>query len=97
MQRTSPSSVLFTSYNLLNLFGDDSAEARQHYEMITEVIRTLGTDVLAVQEVLGPDDDIAGQRLRQLAGDTGMHCEVPGPAGRGRPRSRSAAMATTWG
>ena len=97
MQRTSPSSALFTSYNLLNLFGDDSAEARQHYEMITEVIRTLGTDVLAVQEVLASDGDTAAQRLRQLAGDTGMHCEVPGPAVPGRPRSRWAATATTWG
>ena len=48
MQRTSPTSVLFTSYNLLNLFAGDSAEARQHYEMITGVIRALGSDVLAV-------------------------------------------------
>ncbi|GEM_PF-6303898 len=35
MQRTSPASVLFTSYNLLNLFGGDTAEDREHYEMIT--------------------------------------------------------------
>ena len=96
MQRTSPSSVLFTSYNLLNLFAGDSAEARQHYETITGVIRTLGTDVLAVQEVLAADGDTAARRLRRLADDAGMHCEVPGPAA-GRPRSRSAATATTWG
>ena len=81
MQRTSPTSVLFTSYNLLNLFAGDSAEARQHYEMITGVIRALDTDVLAVQEILASDADTAAQRLRQLADDAGMHCEVPG-AGR---------------
>ena len=81
MQRTSPSSVLFTSYNLLNLFDADSAEARQHYEMITGVIRALGTDVLAVQEILAPDSDTAAQRLRQLADDVGLHCEVPGAGG----------------
>jgi endonuclease/exonuclease/phosphatase family metal-dependent hydrolase len=88
MQRTSPSSVLFTSYNLLNLFAGDSAEARQHYEMITGVIRALGTDVLAVQEVLAPDGDTAARRLRQLADDAGMYCEVPGADG-----ARDAALA----
>ena len=97
MQRTSPTSVLFTSYNLLNLFAGDSAEARQHYEMITGVIRALDTDVLAVQEILASDADTAAHRLRQLADDAGMHCEVPGPAGPGTPRSRSAATATMWG
>ena len=35
MQRTSPTSVLFTSYNLLDLLAGDSAEARPHYEIIT--------------------------------------------------------------
>ena len=79
--RTSPGSVLFTSYNLLDLFADDTAEARRHYEAIAAVIRSLGTDVLAVQEILAPDDDTAARRLRELAGDAGMHCEVPGPAG----------------
>jgi endonuclease/exonuclease/phosphatase family metal-dependent hydrolase len=88
VQRTSPSSVLFTSYNLLNLFAGASAEARQHYEMITAVIRALGTDVLAVQEVLASDGDTAAQRLRQLADDAGMHCEVPGAGG-----GREAALA----
>ena len=98
MQRTSPTSVLFTSYNLLNLFAGDSAEDRQHYEMITGVIRALDTDVLAVQEILASDSDHGrARRLRQLADDAGMHCEVPGPAGPGTPRSRSAATATMWG
>ena len=97
MQRTSSSSVLFTSYNLLNLFDVDSAEARQHYEMITGVIRALGTDVLAVQEILAPDSDTAAQRLRQLADDVGLHCEVPGPAAPGTPRSRSVVTAIMWG
>ena len=88
MQRTSPSSVLFTSYNVLNLFAADSAEARQHYEMIVGVIRALDTDVLAVQEILAPDSDTAAQRLRQLADDAGLRCEVPGPAA-----ARDAALA----
>ncbi len=82
MQRTSPNSVFFTSYNLLNLFADDSQAAREHYGNIVSVIRSLGTDVLAVQEILAPDGPAAGQRLRQLADDTGLRCEVPGPGGR---------------
>jgi endonuclease/exonuclease/phosphatase family metal-dependent hydrolase len=81
VQRTSQSSVLFTSYNLLNLFADDSPAARQHYEAITGVIRALGTDVLAVQEILAPDGPTAALRLRRLASDTGMRCEVPGGPG----------------
>jgi endonuclease/exonuclease/phosphatase family metal-dependent hydrolase len=85
MQRTSQSSVLFTSYNLLNLFADDSDAASRHYEMITEVIRALGTDVLAVQEILAPDGSAAAHRLRQLATDAGMRCEVPGPGGERQP------------
>src|SRR5260370_334957 len=56
--------------------------------MITTVIRALGTDVLAVQEILAPDGDTAAQRLRRLADDAGMHCEVPGPGG-----ARDAALA----
>lgn len=92
MQRTSPTSVLFTSYNLLNLFAGDSTEDRQHYELITGVIRALGTDVIAVQEILASDSDsdsdTAVRRLRQLADDAGMHCEVPGAGG-----ARDAALA----
>jgi endonuclease/exonuclease/phosphatase family metal-dependent hydrolase len=70
--------VLFSSYNLLNLFADESAG---HYEAITGVIRDLGADVLAVQEILAPDGPAAARRLRQLASDTGMRCEVPGRHG----------------
>jgi endonuclease/exonuclease/phosphatase family metal-dependent hydrolase len=55
VQRTSPGSVLFTTYNLLNLFADDSPAAREHYETIVGVIRSLDTDVLAVQEILAAD------------------------------------------
>jgi endonuclease/exonuclease/phosphatase family metal-dependent hydrolase len=80
VQRTSPDSVLFTSYNLLDLFAGDSASAREHYEAIAAVIRSLGTDVLAVQEILAPDGDTAAQRLRRLADDVGLRCEVPGPS-----------------
>lgn len=73
MRRTSPSSVLFSTYNLLNLIPDDSS----HYAGIVAVIRSLGADVLAVQEILAPDLPTAASRLRQLAADTGMHCDVP--------------------
>ena len=73
-----PGAVLFSTYNLLNLFAADTAEARQHYETIAGVIRALDTDVLAVQEILAPDAGTAAQRLRQLADDAGMQCEVPG-------------------
>ena len=81
MPRTSPTSLLFTSYNLLDLFAGDTAEDEEHYEMITGVIRSLGTDVLAVQEILAADADTAARRLRQLADDAGLRCEVPGAGG----------------
>ena len=72
----------FTTYNLLDLFGSDSAGARRHYEMVVEVIRSVDPDVLAVQEVLAPDGPTAADRLRALALDAGLRCEVPGAAGR---------------
>jgi endonuclease/exonuclease/phosphatase family metal-dependent hydrolase len=78
---TGPDSVRFTTYNLLNLFAADTAEARQHYEAIVAVIRALDTDVLAVQEILAPDAATAAERLRGLADDAGMRCEVPGSPG----------------
>jgi endonuclease/exonuclease/phosphatase family metal-dependent hydrolase len=81
VQRTSPASVLFGSYNMLDLFAADSAAGRQHYELVTGVIRSLDADVLAVQEILAPDGATAAGRLRQLATDTGMNCEVPSPDG----------------
>ncbi len=81
MQRTSPGSVFFTSYNLLDLFADDSPAARQHYDAVVSVIRSLDPDVLAVQEILAPDADTATRRLRQLADDASLRCEVPVPGG----------------
>src|ERR1700749_769099 len=78
---TGPRSVRFTTYNLLNLFAADTAEARQHYEAIVAVIRALDTDVLAVQEILAPDAAASAERLRGLADDAGMRCEVPGSPG----------------
>jgi len=74
-------SVLFTTYNLLNLFADDSPPSRRHYETITAVIRSLDPDVLAVQEILAADRLTAARRLRQLADDVGLCSEVPGPGG----------------
>jgi len=77
--------VKFTTYNLLNLFAADTAEGRQHYETITGVIRALDADVLAVQEILAPDAATAAGRLRGLADDVGMRCEVPGSPGPAGP------------
>src|SRR5690242_9968273 len=73
--------VRFTTYNLLDLFGAETADARQHYDTIAEAIRSLDADVLAVQEILAPDAATAAGRLRTLADDVGMLCEVPGAAG----------------
>jgi hypothetical protein len=75
--------VFFTSYNLYNLFADDSQAASEHYQAIVGVIRSLDPDVLAVQEILAPDGPTAGQRLRQLADDAGLRCEVAGSSGSG--------------
>jgi len=86
--------VKFTTYNLLNLFAADTAEDRQHYETITEVIRGLDADVLAVQEILAPDAATAAERFRRLADDAGMRCEVPGsPGPAGPPGSGSGSEA----
>jgi endonuclease/exonuclease/phosphatase family metal-dependent hydrolase len=74
---TGAGAIRFTTYNLLNLFEAGTAEARQHYEGIVAVIRALDTDVLAVQEILAPDPATAAGRLRGLADDAGMRCEVP--------------------
>ena len=79
--RTAPDSVRFGTYNLLDLFGADTAEGREHYEAVAAVIRALDTDVLAVQEILAPDAATAAERLRRLAADVGLRCEVPGPDG----------------
>src|SRR5580704_6502462 len=85
--------VRFTTYNLLNLFAADTARDRQHYETITGVIRALDADVLAVQEILAPDAATAAERLRRLADDAGMRCEVPGSAGPSGPSGPSGAGA----
>ena len=46
------------------------------------MISSLDTDVLAVQEVLAPDAETAASRLRTLAADVGMCCDVPYAGGR---------------
>jgi endonuclease/exonuclease/phosphatase family metal-dependent hydrolase len=74
--RATPDSVRFGTYNLLDLFGADTAEGRQHYEAVATVIRALDADVLAVQEILAPDPATAAERLRRLAADAGLCCEV---------------------
>jgi endonuclease/exonuclease/phosphatase family metal-dependent hydrolase len=85
VQRTSPSSVFFTTYNLLNLFADDSPAAGEHYGTVVDVIRSVDSDVVAVQEILAPDAPAAAWRLRRLADDAGLRCEVPGSGGGREP------------
>jgi endonuclease/exonuclease/phosphatase family metal-dependent hydrolase len=90
---TGPGTVRFATYNLLNLFAADTAEARGHYEAIVAVIRALDADVLAVQEILAPDAAAAAERLRGLADDAGMRCEVPGSAASAGSAASDAAVA----
>ena len=70
--------VRFGTYNMLDLFAADTADERRHYDLVAGVIRELDADVLAVQEILAPDAGTAARRLRRLAGDTGLRCEIPG-------------------
>lgn len=76
--RTAPDSVLFTTYNTLDLFVSTSAASREHYRQVVETIRGLGTDVLAVQEIRADNQKTAQARLNRLADDTGLTCSVPG-------------------
>jgi endonuclease/exonuclease/phosphatase family metal-dependent hydrolase len=92
LPRLAADSVLFTSYNVLDLFLSGSAEHAAHYARVVEVIRALGTDVLAVQEIRGADPDKVAGRLRQLADDTGMRCLVPTAAGPDATRVPAVAM-----
>lgn len=86
LPRISPDGVLFTSYNVYDLFLDESPRGCERYRVIVEMIRGIGPDVLAVQEIRAADEDTGRRRLRQLAADTGLECMVPGPGGGpGRP------------
>jgi endonuclease/exonuclease/phosphatase family metal-dependent hydrolase len=78
LPRTSAGTVLFTTYNALDLFLTGSAAGTGHYQQVVESVRELGTDVLAVQEIRGGDLEVVTARLRQLADDVGMRCLVPG-------------------
>ena len=69
--------VRFASYNLLDLFESDSAQERERYRLVREVIAGLDADVLAVQEIRASQPEPAIARLRRLAGDVGMECVVP--------------------
>jgi hypothetical protein len=78
MPRSSPGSVLFSTYNMLDLFESGGAAGRRHYQLVTEVIRRLDADVLAVQEIRAATAAQARARLRRLAGDVGMDCVAAG-------------------
>ena len=98
--RSSPGSVLFTTYNLFDLGAGDSAGGAEHYATVAESIRALRTDVLAVQEICAPGLPAARTLLRQLADDTGLRCLVPGPGGQGVPAlcpgSRGYHLGLLW-
>jgi endonuclease/exonuclease/phosphatase family metal-dependent hydrolase len=81
LTRTSADSVLFSTYNMLDLFADGSAAGREHYHLAVASARALDTDVLAVQEVRAQDHKTAQARLRQLADDVGLRCTVPASGG----------------
>ena len=42
---STPGSVLFTTYNVLDLGADDSAAGAEHYKAVVESIQALRTDV----------------------------------------------------
>jgi endonuclease/exonuclease/phosphatase family metal-dependent hydrolase len=86
---------------MLDLFADDSAAGREHYRLAVQTARALDTDVLAVQEIRANDQRTAQSRLRELAGDLGMECTVPGPGGGTRRTtlamgSRGYHLALLW-
>lgn len=69
------------TYNLFNLALPQSGDEKDRYERLVGVIRYLGADSLAVQEVLGRTLEDAGRLLRQIADDTGMaYMTAPNPA-----------------
>ncbi|MGA3152667.1 MAG: endonuclease/exonuclease/phosphatase family protein [Streptosporangiaceae bacterium] len=72
----SPDSVLFTTYNVLDLFLSDEPGAVRRYERAVESIRGIDPDVLAVQEIRGSYKPKVEGRLRQLAADVGLQCLV---------------------
>src|SRR5579875_3086199 len=89
-----PDLVRFTTYNVLNLFEDDSARQREHYKLVVEVIRELDPDVLAVQEILAPDRRRrrpavpgAGQARGPAGDDAGRSARGGEPPGAGARRS----------
>lgn len=86
IQRTSSTSVVFGSYNMLNLYADPSEEPR--WRRVYDVIKSMDADVLAIQELIAddpkPDDPdaddkvtAAGKRLQELAEATGLQCTLP--------------------
>lgn len=70
--------IRFGTYNLLNFGQSDNNAERQRAERVAEVIATAKVDVLAVQEVIAPDEGTAGDVLGKLAAVTGMRCTVDG-------------------
>jgi endonuclease/exonuclease/phosphatase family metal-dependent hydrolase len=92
LPRTIPDSVLFTTYNVLDLFLSDSAEGAEHYQQVVKSIRELSCDVLAVQEIRGSDGQVVAGRLRQLADDVGMRCLVTPVGGAADARLPAVAM-----
>jgi len=98
--RSPPGSVLFTTYNLLDLGADGSAAGAEHYATVAESIRALRTDVLAVQEICAPGLPAARELLLRLADDTGLRCLVPSPGGEAVPAlcpgSRGYHLGLLW-
>jgi endonuclease/exonuclease/phosphatase family metal-dependent hydrolase len=94
LSRTAPGSVLFASYNMLDLFETDSSPEQDRYRLVIEVISDLDADVLAVQEIRAQHAEQARERLRQLAADVGMMCVL---SDQGDEPDRTALAAGTRG
>ncbi|MGH3273466.1 MAG: endonuclease/exonuclease/phosphatase family protein [Streptosporangiaceae bacterium] len=93
LPRTSAQTVLFTTYNVLDLFLPGALPGSPHYEQVVAAISELDTDVLAIQELRGSDSQEVAARLAQLANDVGMCCLVPSARPGGVPRT-ALAMGT---
>jgi len=92
LPRTTPDAVLFTTYNVLDLFLTGSAEGAEHYQRVVKSIRELGSDVLAVQEIRGSDPEVVAGRLRHLADDVGMRCLVTPSGGNAEASAPAVAL-----
>lgn len=66
--------VRFATYNTLDMFKHGTSEERRRHGLVIEAIRHLNADIIAVQEIHGPDMASAARNLRMLASAVRMEC-----------------------